>query len=61
MWGVMTKEEFKAARLQLGLTQKRLAEELKLSLRCITHYEGGTRPIPGIVSVAMGLLMEGRQ
>lgn len=46
-------EEFKRARLALGLTQQALADQLKRKRLAIARYEGGTRAIPGIVEVAL--------
>lgn len=40
----------------MGLTQEKLAQELKTTRMTITRYEGGTRRIPGLVDVAMRLL-----
>jgi len=45
----MTKEEFKAKRLELGLTQAELEIKLGFSAntgRMIRHYESGSVPIP---------------
>jgi repressor LexA len=52
----MTPRELKEARQALGLTQEKLAEELRTTRMSITRYEGGTRRIPGMVEVAVRLL-----
>ena len=49
----MTPDEFKQARLSLGLTQQGLADQLKRKRLAIVRYEGGTRAIPGVVEVAL--------
>lgn len=42
----MTRQEFKRIRLELGLTQKALAERLGISSDiCISRYENGKRKI----------------
>ena len=51
--GYMTPDEFKRARLALGLTQQALADQLKRKRLAIARYEGGTRTIPGVVEVAL--------
>ena len=49
----MTPEEFKQARLSLGLTQQALADQLKRKRLAIVRYESGARRIPGVVEVAL--------
>lgn len=49
----MTPEEFKHARLSLGLTQQTLADQLKRKRLAIVRYESGARRIPGVVEVAL--------
>ena len=49
----MTPAEFTAQRKQIGLTQAGLAARLGLTARAIQHYEGGTRPIPVTVTLAL--------
>jgi len=46
----MTKEEFKAIRKEMELTQKEMAEHLGLTSRAVVYYESGGRLIPGIVA-----------
>ena len=52
----MRPDELKSARQALGLTQEKLAEELRTTRMTITRYEGGTRRIPGMVEVVVRLL-----
>lgn len=42
----MTREELRAIRQKLGLSQLALAEKVGVSLRAVVHWEGGTRKIP---------------
>lgn len=49
----MTPAELKATRASLYLTQADLANRIGLSTAAIAKYEGGTRPIPAIVVVAL--------
>lgn len=49
----MTPEEFKQARVSLGLTQQALADQLKRKRLAIVRYESGARRIPGVVEVAL--------
>jgi transcriptional regulator with XRE-family HTH domain len=41
----VTAREFYEARSELGLTQKQLAKALGRSLRIVTYYEAGGRPV----------------
>lgn len=55
----MTKEEFKAKRLELGLTQSELEIKLGFSAntgRMIRHYESGSVPIPKRTELLLGTL-----
>jgi transcriptional regulator with XRE-family HTH domain len=55
----MTPEQFKQARLKLGLTQKKLADKLKLSRVTISYYEtGAVRIMPKNLSKVLKLLRE---
>lgn len=54
----MTKEEFKAARLELGLTQTEMGQALGVSLNIVQKWESGDRPIRQVVAMAMELLLE---
>jgi DNA-binding transcriptional regulator YiaG len=51
--------EFKAARLALGLSQKEMAEALRVAGEAtIRSWESGRRPISGPVSVAVELMLK---
>ena len=55
----MTPTEFAQCRRTLGLTQSELARLLRLAgsgARSIRHYEAGTKPVPGPVSVVLDIL-----
>ena len=58
----MTPAEIKAARQRLGLTQRGLADALRLAgsdrTRTVRSWEQGTRPISGPATVAIELLLE---
>lgn len=55
----MTPLEFKAARLALGLSQKEMAEALRVASEAtIRSWESGRRPISGPVSVAVELMLK---
>ena len=54
----MTGEEFKARRLDLGLTQTQLGERLGVTLRAVQYYEAGQRPISKTVALLLGTLDE---
>jgi len=49
----MTPKELKRARAALGLTQRQLAEKLKLTRLAVTRYECGSRRIPGFLEVVL--------
>ncbi len=51
--GHMRATDFRQARLQLGLTQAQLAEQLKTTRRSIIRYEVGTRRIPGMAALLL--------
>ena len=51
--GHMHATDFRQARLQLGLTQAQLAEQLKTTRRSIIRYEDGTRRIPGMAELLL--------
>ena len=54
----MTKEEFKKARNDLGLSQEKLAVILRIgSDRTIRKWESGERKIPGPVIFLMEMLL----
>jgi transcriptional regulator with XRE-family HTH domain len=51
---VMTPEDFKEIRNNLGLTQKEMAEALRLKTdRAISQYETGERGISGPISLCL--------
>lgn len=53
---MMTPERFRTARKSLGMTQKQLAEALRMGThgwQTISKWEGGGATIPGPVQVAM--------
>jgi transcriptional regulator with XRE-family HTH domain len=54
----MTKEEFRAARLSLGLSQAELAKALGKSSRMIVHYEAGTVKVPKSVKLMMDKILK---
>jgi len=47
----LTKEQFKSIRTELQYTQKEFAEMLGLTIRMITYYESGQRPVGKTVSI----------
>ena len=47
----LTKEQFKTIRTELQYTQKEFAEMLGLTIRMITYYESGQRPVGKTVSI----------
>ena len=56
----MTPATFKAIRKRSGLSARALAEALRIhGGRTIRHWEDGTRPITGPVSILMELLDAG--
>ena len=59
----LTPTDFRDARKALGLTQKALAEALRMGRhgwQSISKWEGGDNPIPGPVTVAMECLLKDR-
>jgi hypothetical protein len=59
---VTTKEDFRLARKELGISSVKLAEMLRMgkgSDRTIRRYESGNTPIPGPVTVALEALLSG--
>lgn len=52
----MTKEEFKAEQLKLGLTNEKLAAAFRVSIRTVEKWRQGSRAIPGPVSALFLLL-----
>lgn len=58
----LTPEEFRQARLKLGLTQSQLAEQLDLGAdgqRAIRRYEQGDRGISGPIRFCIKALLDG--
>lgn len=51
--GHMRATDFRQVRLQLGLTQAQLADQLKTTRRSIIRYEDGTRRIPGLAELLL--------
>ena len=56
----MTKEEFREARRQLGLTQTQLARELGVTLNAVQKWEGGQREIRRFIELAVLYLLSQR-
>ena len=59
----MTPEQFRDVRKTLGLTQKALAEALRMGRhgwQSISKWESGDNPIPGPVTVAIEYLLRDR-
>lgn len=54
----MEKTDIKELRRRLGITQKRLAEELGVTLATVGRWECGLREPSSLAVKAMGLLME---
>lgn len=57
-----TKEDFRNARQELGVSASQLAKTLRMGKyadRTIRRYESGESPIPGPVSVAVEALLSG--
>lgn len=52
----MTSSEFKEAQRELGLTNKKMATLLRVSLRTVEKWRQGSRSIPGPAEVALALL-----
>jgi transcriptional regulator with XRE-family HTH domain len=59
----MTSEEFKAARKQLGMTVRQMADALRLSstngYRMIRRIESGETEVSGPISVAVEAMLAG--
>jgi transcriptional regulator with XRE-family HTH domain len=53
----VTAKQFRAARLELGLTQQGLAELLGYATRSVERMEAGTQPIEKVVALAIEALM----
>lgn len=54
----MTPEQLAAARRALGMNRAEMARTLRTPYRTYQDWESGKRPIPGVVAVAMDLLVE---
>jgi transcriptional regulator with XRE-family HTH domain len=54
----MTKDEFKAARLSLGLSQRALGEALGKTQRMVAYYEAGKVAVPNSVRLMMDMIKE---
>lgn len=54
----MTHEEFKNMRIALKYGMNDLSAALDTPVRTLRDWEAGKNKIPGVVSVAMGLLLE---
>ena len=52
----MTAADFKHRRLDLGLTQRELAEILHLTWVTISRYENGHSPVPRAVEIVLSTL-----
>ncbi len=55
----MTPSEFKQIRLELGLTQSKLASMLFAGTRTIQGYESGERKIPRLTAYTLYKIQEG--
>lgn len=58
----MQPNDMKAARLSLGMSQRQLAETLRMGLdggRAVRRWESGDRPISGPASVAIEAMLTG--
>jgi len=55
----MTPDDFKTARLNLGLKQSELATALRMTERTISRYETGESTISHVVELAMRGLENG--
>jgi predicted transcriptional regulator len=51
--GRMDKDQLRRKRKKLGLTQEELAKRLDMSRPSIARYEGGIKPIPKTVELAL--------
>ena len=49
----LTKEQFKQIRTELQYTQKEMSELLGITIRAISYYESGQRPVSKTVSILM--------
>jgi DNA-binding XRE family transcriptional regulator len=58
---VMSSDELRAAREELGWTQQEAAERYEISLDGYKKYELGLRPIPGPVKLLTGFFLEQRR
>ncbi len=54
----MTSSEFKQAQRELGLTNKKMATLLRVSLRTVEKWRQGSRSIPGPAEAALALLQK---
>lgn len=52
----MTSNQFKQAQRELGLTNKKMATVLSVSLRTVEKWRQGSRSVPGPAAVAIALL-----
>ena len=52
----MTPQAFRAARADLGLTQKQLANKIGYTWQMISLYENGHQPVPKVVRLALQAL-----
>lgn len=52
----MKAETFKGVQRELGLTNKKMATLLRVSLRTVEKWRQGSRSIPGPAEVALALL-----
>ena len=52
----MTSNQFKQAQRELGLTNKKMATVLSVSLRTVEKWRQGSRSVPGPAEVALALL-----
>lgn len=53
----MTKTRFKDLRKSIGYSQAKLAQEMGISIRTITRWERGDRPIPRYAELALRTLV----
>jgi DNA-binding transcriptional regulator YiaG len=54
----MKAETFKGVQRELGLTNKKMATLLRVSLRTVEKWRQGARAIPGPVEVVLALLQK---
>jgi putative transcriptional regulator len=52
----MNKEDVKALRKKLGLTQAQLAEKMGVTLQAVQHWEQGRRAVTGSAKMLMQCL-----